>query len=115
MHTASRKDVVRALGARHALGTQAHQGKVRSTAADVGNQHQLFAVDLGFVFECCRDRLVLEGHFAETDAARDFPQGVFSQLVGSLVVIDEMDRGAPAPRGRNGGRQRFRRGASLPR
>ena len=88
------EDVVAPLRLAGAAGTEAHQRKVGGAAADVGDQDQFLAVDLGFVVEGGGDRLVLEGDLAETDVARDFRQRVLGQLVGHRIVVDEKYRAA---------------------
>ncbi len=60
------QDVVATVQTLHALRAHAHHREVRSTAADVGHQHDAFAVDLALVVEGRGNRLELEMHFIET-------------------------------------------------
>ena len=73
---------------------QAHQRKVGRAAADVGDQHQLFALQRRFIGEGGGDRFELEGDIRESRAARDFFQGALGQLVGSGIFIHEKHRAA---------------------
>ena len=56
-----------AIGLAVAVGPQAHDRKVGGTAADIGNEHQLFAPDLGFVIKSSSNGLELESDVLEAD------------------------------------------------
>ena len=89
VHAARGEDVVTPLGFFGPRGRQAHQRKVGSTAADVGDQHQLFAVDLRLVVEGGGNRLELEGDVLEAHGTGHVGQRVLRQLVGLRIVVDK--------------------------
>ncbi|KAG1283672.1 hypothetical protein G6F64_014341 [Rhizopus arrhizus] len=76
MHAAIGQDVVAAVGLAGTVRPQADQRKVGRAAADVDDQHQLFAIDLRFIVECGGQRFKLEFDVGEPHAARDLAQGV---------------------------------------
>ena len=92
MDPAVGQDVVTPLGQCRPLWRQAHQGKVGSTAADVGDQDQLFAVDGGFVVEGGGNGFVLERNILEADRPCDLFERILGQLIGGGIVIHKIDR-----------------------
>ncbi len=88
------EDVGRAVGPAHALRPEAHDREVRGAAADVGDQSELLAPDLGLVVEARGDRLVLEGDLRKARLARDLAQRLLGTGVRRRVVVDEVDGAA---------------------
>jgi hypothetical protein len=94
MDAAVGQHVAAPVGGFGALRGKADDGEVRGAAADVGDQHDFFALDLRFVMVGRGNRLELEADVLEADGVGDFAQGVFGELVGDGVVIDKKDRAA---------------------
>ncbi len=69
VHAVVGQDVVTALGTAAPRRAHAHQREVGCAAADVGHQHQLFAVDVAFVVQRGGDRFELEPHLVEARPA----------------------------------------------
>ena len=77
-----------------ALRPETHDRKIRSAAADIGDQCDFFGRYLALIVERRGDRLELEGDLIEADLARDLPQGLLRLAVGVRRVVDEVHRTA---------------------
>ena len=94
VHAVVGQDVVAALGAAAARRAHAHEREVGRAAADVGHQHELFAVDPAFVVERGGDRFVLEVHLGKAHGMCRALQRGLRARVALGVVVDEEHRPA---------------------
>ena len=92
MHAAIGQHIVAPIRPFGPFWRQANDGKVGSATADVGNQHDFFAMNLRFVMIGGGNRLELKADFREADGAGNFAQRVLGLLVGRRVVVDKENR-----------------------
>ena len=94
MDSAIGQNVAAPIGCLGAFGRQADDREVRGATTNVGDQDNFLAADLPLVVVSRRNRFELETQILEADAAGNFAQRVFGELVGGAVVIDKKYRAA---------------------
>ncbi len=92
VHAVAGQDVVLAVEPGYAFGRDAHDRKVRGTAADVGHKHGLLALRRAFEVERGGDRFVLEAQFGEADSSCSRGERRLRLRVARGIVIDEVHR-----------------------
>ena len=92
VHAVIGEDVVLPRQVAVAGGAHAHQREIRSAAADIGDQHQLFIGDGGFVIERRSDGFELKRNFGKARRMRRQFQRGNGLRVARGVAIDEMHR-----------------------
>ena len=91
VHAGGGQHIGCAIGVRHALGAQTHDGEVRGAAPHVHHQDRAVACESAFVVQRRRDGFELKRDLLKPHRLRRMQQGVLGLLVACQVVIHKVN------------------------